>query len=339
MSINVYSHRIVKGYGPDLPVKQDNTLELIHGPEYSINLSFMLFYLQNIKGANNNSYLCHDIINYVLDINALITNDHDPNNNYYRLIDMTDERYILLKLHILEAIECFKTAVGGNYPISYSSFVSSNKGDYISYDILDKIIDLHFIDMPEVQDFIVYYLELVAPLLKNDKEAIKYMATHMIDKCRRPHHIFNAPVFKRMLDSLKIANISIEQFYYSTINREFDDLSYIPCITDYVSLIQIGTEYEFKLNAAEIKFINDHDDYRGRQLYLEPDFSKNLYYYKILPHIIVSNIDEWNNQKREDIATSNYIKTALITQTIAQNEDSLAKSNVIHLANFISDYF
>ena len=337
MSINVYSSRVVQGYGPDLPIKKDNTLELIHGPEYSINMNFMLFYLQNIRGATSNSYLCYDIINYVLDVTVIVINAHDPNydNHYHRLVNINDERYILLKLHILEAITCFKYAIEAKYPISYSSYNSSVEGRY--YDILDKIFDLFFIDMSEVQDFIIYYLELIHAI-NDDKKAIEYLVKNMINKCINPNG-FNTLVFKRMLESLKIANISIEQFYYNSINSELDDIYHIPVVTDYICLIQIGIDYGFKLNKAEIKYINNIDNFNGRQLYLKPDISNNLYYYKILPKCIIKNCDEWHQLQRIDIALASKVKARFITnENIAQNGNSIVNRNLSKLADFIANY-
>lgn len=323
-------------YWPSLPIKGDKSLRMINGPEYSISLSTLKYYEEHMNNKGYQKYLCGDIIKYVLNLESLLeTND---NHAYYQKINMKKSRYIPLKIHILEAIECFKYAVAQGYPVSYV-----NTNTYFKYDNFDDIINLFFIDnMPETREFIVYYLGLFPDII-NDKKAIITLVKKMIAACDN-NVKFDKELFKDMLYVANSVNISLNYIYYDTVkslqkercydSEWYDDEGY----NAYSKFIQVGIDNGLKLNTKHIEFIREMEFTKKIYLNME-NFDKYRDLYKSIPEDLVDNYNEWHSRLR-DIINANIIKTEfVINNRIEENGSGIVNINLAHVAHVINKYY
>lgn len=236
---------------PVLPIKEDAILESINGPEYSIMLSYLTKYDAFVEDKTFQKTLCNNIMEYVLDLSDILepSQSYNPKNiDDYKIIDINLPHYATLKIHVLEAIECFKFAIARGYPYHYDKPGYKNDKRYIN---LESITRLFYLDSREISNFIKYYFSLF-PDISYDIEALKYMIKLTISRCIRVYEI-DLITLKHVLDIFKSLNISLDYVYYdAAIDTILMDYDYDDMYDDLFDLLQYGIDYGIKVNDDNI---------------------------------------------------------------------------------------
>lgn len=307
----------------------------IDGPSYYITLAGLKQYEKSATDDNYKANLCANIINKALEL-VWFLNNHEVNRDM--LIDMTREELQPLKIHILQAIECFKYAVAQGYPVKHYDDASN-----LRYCSLASIFALYFINIPETREFIRYYYGLF-PNLKDDRELVRKLPCMLMYNCTRFGE-FNHDMFRFLINIFRTLDISFDYTYYeeiiNTVNDDYDpedgtrpDEHMLELYSQY---FQAGINHGFKINDKQVCALYQLIPCK---LYLDiREFDKNIYYYKRLYRDMISNYNEWRRLERTDIITASRTKANFITrENIEQNGDTLVNINLATMANNIADF-
>lgn len=333
-NISKYNKREAKRF-PYLPFKDDNSLRKMHGPDYSISLSYLEYYHKHSTSVKFKKMFCRDIMYYVLHITEVIEINNDT--GYYTIIDLNNDKYTPLKIHIIEAIECFKFAIAHGYSYYYKR--KANK-IYNTYHDLETVFKLSFIDLPEVRDFIVYYFSLFPNICYDLKASLFILENSIIWSLQHDGDI-DVTILSRLLAICKTVNITIDLGYYYLIHKMIIDNNNNEMISynQIIKLVQFGIDYGIKADSYNIEFINNWFDHKTA-FHLDLNLHKNLYLYRKLKPDRIRNHEEWFNQERGDIYYSNIIKTTFVINEITkQIGANLVNTNLAHLSSIIDKYY